>query len=49
MKLRPVAKLRKIIKQRQKIDNDVISINCDFIAIFPIYGQFGAIWKPYFG
>ena len=20
--------------------------NCDFIVIFPIYGQFGAIWKP---
>ena len=22
------------------------SKNCDVIAIFPIYGQFGAIWKP---
>ena len=21
--------------------------NCDVIVIFPIYGQFGAIWKPY--
>ena len=20
--------------------------NCDFIVIFPIYGQFGEIWKP---
>ena len=20
--------------------------NCDVIIIFPIYGQFGAIWKP---
>ena len=20
--------------------------NCDVIVIFPIYGQFGAIWKP---
>ena len=23
-----------------------MSTNCDFIVIFPIYGQFGAIWKP---
>ena len=23
-----------------------MSENCDVIAIFPIYGQFGAIWKP---
>ena len=23
-----------------------MSENCDAIAIFPIYGQFGAIWKP---
>ena len=21
-------------------------VNCDVIVIFPIYGQFGAIWKP---
>ena len=23
-----------------------MSENCDVIAIFPIYGQFGAFWKP---
>ena len=33
------------IKQRQKIDNDVISGNSVVIIIFPIYGQFGAIEK----
>ena len=26
-----------------------MSENCDVIAIFQIYGQFGAIWKPDFG
>ena len=28
------------------IDDGVMSANCDVIVIFPIYGQFGAIWKP---
>ena len=23
-----------------------MSENCDVFTIFPIYGQFGAIWKP---
>ena len=26
-----------------------MSKNCHIIAIFLIYGQFGAIWKPDFG
>ena len=26
-----------------------MSANCDVIVIFPIYGQFGAIWKPDYG
>ena len=26
-----------------------MSENCDAIAIFPIYRQFGAIWKPDYG
>ena len=30
----------------KKIDDNVMSVNCDVIAIFPIYGQFGAIRKP---
>ena len=34
-------------KQYKKIDDDVIPANYDFIFIFPIYGQFGAIQKLY--
>ena len=30
----------------KKIDDDVMSTNCDVIAIFPIFGQFGAMRKP---
>ena len=34
-------------KQRQKkFDDDVMLENCDIIGIFPIYSQFGVIWKP---
>ena len=48
MKLVPVTKLEKTNKQRQKkFDEDVMSANFDVIAIFPIYGQFGAIRKPH--
>ena len=43
-------KLTKIDRRNKtmarKLDDDVISDNCDIIVIFPIYGQFGAIWKP---
>ena len=47
MKLGQATKLEKRNKTTlKKIDNDVISKNCDAIAIFPIYGRFGAIWKP---
>ena len=47
MKLGPVNKLDKKNKTTsKKIDDDVMSENCDVIVIFPIYGQFGAIWKP---
>ena len=28
------------------LDDDVMPANCDVIIIFPIYGQFRAIWKP---
>ena len=28
------------------LDDDVMPANCDAIIIFPIYGQFRAIWKP---
>ena len=47
MKLGPVTKLDKKNKTTsKKFDYDVMSENCDVIVIFPIYGQFGAIWKP---
>ena len=47
MKLGPVTKLDKRNKAvSKKNGDDVMSRNYDIIAIFPIYGQFGAIWKP---
>ena len=47
VKLGPVTKLDKRNKTTsKKFDDDVISKSCDVISIFPIYGQFGAIWKP---
>ena len=46
MKLRPVTKLDKKNKtMSKKIGNNVLSENCDVIAIFLVYSQFGAIWK----
>ena len=47
MKLGPVTKLDKRNKtELKKFDDNVVYRNCDVIAIFWIYGQFGAIWKP---
>ena len=47
MKCEQVTKLDKRNKTTsKKFDDDVMSENCDVIAIFPIYGQFGAIRKP---
>ena len=47
MKLGLVTKLHKRNKiTSKKFENDVIPKNCDVIFMFPIYGQFGAIWKP---
>ena len=46
MQLRLVTKLDKRNKISKKIDDDVISENCDITAMFPIYSQFGAIQKP---
>ena len=46
MKLGPVTKLDKRNKTTTKqFDDDIMSANCDVIVIFPIYDQFGAIWK----
>ena len=46
MKLGPVTKPNKRNKTTsKKTDDDVMSENCDAIPIFPIYGEFGAIWK----
>ena len=48
MKLGPVTKLGKRNKtMSEKFDDDVMSVNCDFIVLFPIYFQFGAMRKPY--
>ena len=30
----------------KKFSDDVMPENCDVIAIFLIYNQFGATWKP---
>ena len=49
MKLGPVTKLDKRKATSSKLDDDVVSVNCGVIFIFPIYGQFGAILKPDFG
>ena len=47
MKLGPIIKLdRKNTAAYKKIDNEVMSANCDAIAFFPIYGQFASIRKP---
>ena len=44
MKLEQVTKLEKRNKETsKKSDDDVISENCEVIAIFSIYGQLGAI------
>ena len=46
MKVGPETKLDKRNKATsKKFDDDVMSENCDIFAIFPICGQFGAIWK----
>ena len=43
MKLGPVTKFDKgKVKTSKKLDDDVMSANCDFIVIFPIYGL---IWN----
>ena len=47
MKLGPVTKLDKRKKTTsKKLDDDVTTLNCDAIVIFPIFGQFGAIRMP---
>ena len=47
MKLVPVTKPAKRNKKTsRKIDDDVMSENCDVITIFRIFGQFGAIRRP---
>ena len=46
MKIRPVTKLDTRNKTAsKKIDDDVMSENCDVIVIFLVYSQFGAIRK----
>ena len=46
MKLGQVTKRDKRNKTTsKKFDDDLMSEDCDVIAIFPIYDHFGAIWK----
>ena len=47
MILGPVTKLDKRNKTTAKIfDDNVMSVSCEVIVTFPIYGEFGAIRKP---
>ena len=51
MKLGPETKKNQTTKREKqnnvkKFYDDVMSENSDVIAIFPICGQFRAIWKP---
>ena len=47
MKLGSVTKLDKRNKTTsKKIDDDIMSENCDVIFIFFIFGQFGAVRRP---
>ena len=47
MKLRPAIKPdKRNTATTKKIDNDVMSVSCDVIITFLIYGQFRAIRKP---
>ena len=44
MRLGPVTKLDKRNERTLKFADDAMPGNCDFIVIFPIYGQFEAIF-----
>ena len=45
--MKAATKLDKRNKTRsKKLDDDVMSRDCDVIVIFPSYGQFVAIQKP---
>ena len=47
MKPVPVTKLDTRNKTAsKKFVDEVISVNCDLLSFFPIYGQFGIIRKP---
>ena len=47
MKVGPVNKFDKRNETTsKKFDDDIMSKNCNAIANFSIYDQFGAIWKP---
>ena len=48
MKLGPITKLdKRNTAMSRKNDDEVMSVSCDVFGIFPVYGQFGAIRKPY--
>ena len=45
MKFGLVNKLDKRNKTNTKFDDGIMLTNCDIIFIFPVDGEFGAIWK----
>ena len=46
MKLPPVTKIDKTnMTTSKKVNDDIMSSNCNVIVIFLIYGQFEAIWN----
>ena len=50
MKYGSVTKIDKRNKTTsKKIDDGVMSENCDVIVIFRIFGQVGVVWRPYSG
>ena len=50
MKFAPVTKFGKRSKTKSKrVDDNVMSGNCDVIVTFPMHGQFGAIRKLDYG
>ena len=47
MELGPVTKLdKRNTATSKKIDDDIITANCDVIVVFLVFGQFAAIPKP---
>ena len=49
MKFGPVTRFYERNKATsKKIEDNIMLKNCEVIAVFPIYSQFGETWKPDF-